>query len=70
METAPRDGLRILIDAEPGSDVAHNAINDYVFARWDPAAQVWERSPDVPGTRIDTAHGWLPRSVLPPSTGS
>jgi hypothetical protein len=48
----------------------HNAITDYVFARRDRAAEVWELSPDSPGTRIETSHGWLPRLVQPPSTGS
>ena len=63
MNSAPRDGRRIIIDAELASDRAENAFNDWVFAAWNKKREWWELSPPVAGTVIDTANAWLPAST-------
>jgi hypothetical protein len=65
MDTAPRTGERILLDAELQFVHMENAINDWVFARWDEEAQWWRLSPHAEGTSSDSVNGWLPVSFLP-----
>jgi hypothetical protein len=54
MDTAPHDE-RILIDAELQSDQPENAINDWVFARWDDQDGWWRLSPHL------RLRGWMAR---------
>lgn len=63
LETAPRDGTRILLYAELGADRAENAISGWLIARWNEADDYWRLSPFTDGAVIDSVHGWLP---LPP----
>lgn len=61
METAPRDGTRILVDAELASDDYASAFNGWVIVRWDTEARAWMLSPVAPGTRLDgEPTGWYP----------
>lgn len=46
MSTAPRDGTRILVEAELASADYGNALNGYVVVVWDVSSQAWRLSPD------------------------